>query len=400
MKQNPLISIILLSYKNYRYIYEAIDSILSQDYSNIEIIITNDGSDDFLEKEVEKYIIKNKGPNIKNFIINNNQKNIGTVKNCNKAIKISKGEYITIFAADDALYNNKVISKLIESFNSLPKKELIVTSQTNMYDVSLKKLIQPFISKENIEKIKKLSPKKLFTEMAVRCILPGSGTCYKKEIFKKYGYFDEKYLLVEDYSSALKFSRLGIRYNYFDFISIKHRDGGVSHGNVNGETKTSQKFDLDIVNIMKNEVLPFINLLSQKQKKEFLNIYKNLTYKYEYKYLFTNGSKTQKRQFILKNLNLSINSFFTDFYKEAIDQLIGKKTKLFLIGFSFFTFYCLYINYVKGLENIFSTPLSIDTIKVVGIIGLLLIVISILLIISNFIKKFLHRIIKFIQFVV
>ncbi|MFA6463138.1 MAG: glycosyltransferase family 2 protein, partial [Candidatus Shapirobacteria bacterium] len=188
--KKPLISIILISYKNYRYIYEALDSILCQDYLNIEIIISNDGSDDFDQKSVNQYLTKNKKQNIKNFIINNNKKNIGTVKNVNKAIKLSKGKYITIFAADDTLYNSQVVTKFINSFNTLPKNELIVTSQVDMYDVRLKKIIQPFISETNKEKIRKLTPKKLFAEMSTQCILPGSGTCYKREIFKKYGYFD------------------------------------------------------------------------------------------------------------------------------------------------------------------------------------------------------------------
>jgi len=399
MKQKPLISIIVLSYKNYRYIYEALGSVLYQDYPNIELIITNDGSDDFNKIAVDQYLKKNKKQNIKNVVINNNEKNIGTVKNCNKAIKLSKGDYITIFAADDALYNNKVITKLIDSFDTLSEKELIVTSQTNMCDVNLKKLIQPFISEINKEKIKKLTPKELFAEMTTKCILPGSGTCYKKEIFKKYGYFDERYLLVEDYSSALKLSRLGVRYNYFDFVSIKHRDGGISHGNINGASQTSKQYDLDILNIMKNEVLPFTDLLDTKQKKEALKKYQNNKFKFEYKYNFENGTKLQKRQFVKKNINTIILNFFGDFISDSFDQLKGKKIKLFLFGILIFTFYCFYNDYIKGLEAILSTPISIDLVKIIGMFGLFLILFSILLLISNFIKKFLFRIFKFVKFI-
>ena len=124
--KKPLISIIILSYKNYHYIYEALDSVLCQDYPNIEIVISNDGSDDFDKKAVEKYLKINRKNNIKNIIVNNNPKNIGTVKNINIAINLSKGEYIIMFAADDAMYDCRVMSQLSDAFNNLPKKELVV----------------------------------------------------------------------------------------------------------------------------------------------------------------------------------------------------------------------------------------------------------------------------------
>ena len=270
MKSNPLISVLILSYKNYQYIYDALDSVLHQDYPNIEIVISNDGSDDFNQTKINQYLTKNKKQNIKNIIINNNQKNLGTVKNINKAIKLSKGDYLIMFAADDAMYDNKVLSRVSTAFKNLPQKELIVISQVGMYDIKLKKLIQPFLSKEDVKRIKTLTPQKLFAEMSTRCIVPGCGTCYKREIFKKYGYFDEKYVLVEDFSFALKLSRLGVKHNYFDFISVKHRDGGISHGNVNGESQKSKQYELDILNILKNEVLPYTDLLNKKQKEKFV----------------------------------------------------------------------------------------------------------------------------------
>jgi len=270
MIEKPLISVIIVSYKNYKYIYQAIDSVLLQDYKNIELIISNDGSDDFNKKAVEIYFKKHSNKNIKRIVVNNNKKNIGTVKNLNKAISLSKGKYILSFAADDVIYNKGVISKFISAFNKLPKEELIVTSQVGMYDLKLKFFFEYFITKENKEKIKTLTPKELFGELSLGCIISGVGTCYKRSIFDLYGFFDERYLLVEDYSSSLKYSRLGIKYNYFDFVSFKHRDGGVSHGDLINCGSSSKKYQLDMINIIKNEILPNMKLLNNKQKVFFI----------------------------------------------------------------------------------------------------------------------------------
>lgn len=382
MKSKPLISIIIPSYKNYCFIYETLKSIIFQDYTNIEIIITDDASDDFDKKAIEKYLKTNCKKNIKNFIVHQNKKNLGTVRNLNNAIKLSRGSYITFLAADDTLYDKYVFSRYIDIFNTLSKKELIVVSQVGMYDFKLKKLIEYFISNNNKEKIKKLSPQELFIEMSHRCILPGPGVLYKKEIFKKYNLFDEKYVLVEDYASALKLSRLGVRYNYSDFISVKHRDGGISHGNKIGEAHKSKQYELDIVNILKHEVLPHLRMFKHEEKREFIKKYKNLKWKYAYDFVYKDKDKAQRRKVVKDNLNLIFHGFIKDFIKDFIDQFKGKKFKLLLAGCFIYPIYL------------------ITTINLFKISSLILIYISIVSMVFFLAKKYITRLINFISYIV
>lgn len=403
MKKKPLVSIILLSYKNYHYIYGALDSILEQDYNNIEIIISNDGSNDFDKAAIVTYFKKNKTKNIKNIVINNNKKNLGTVKNINKSIKLSKGKYLIIFAADDEIYNTNVVSKLVNVFHDLPKKELIVTSQIGMFDTTIKRLIQLFVSEKNKKKIQKLSPKKLFAEMSIQCIFPGCGTCYKRKLFEKYGYFDEKYVLVEDYSSALKLARLGLRFNYVDFISFKHRDGGISHGNNLNDSSAIKQYDLDILNILKFEVLPYTHLLNKKQKKSFMRYYKDHEWKYLYKYKYKNGTKPARRKFIKKNINIMVYSFFKNIYKELIDQIKGKKIKIFFLGLFLLTVYSLNVDYgfsilsSLGIQNLSKIPQTINL--AIGFLGLILTILVAIATIYFYIKKYIIIIYEFIKFI-
>lgn len=387
----PLVSIIVLSYKNYRYLYEALDSVLIQDYPNIEIIVSNDGSDDFKEKEVEKYFSKKKKKNIKNIVIINNKNNLGTVKSLNNAIKMAGGKYINFFAADDAFYDKRVVSNFIKSFKKLPKNEYVVTSQLAMYDMKLEKVIQLFVKKNDIKLLKNATPSELFNKMALRCIVAAASTCYNKALFKKYGYFDEKYKLVEDYSSALKFSRLGIKFNYFDFISFKHRDGGISHGNINGEKKLNKQYDLDILNIMKNEILPYVNLLDTKQKTAFMEKYKDYKWRFEYKYDFKNATKIEQRKFVAKNWKVMLFGLYKDLKQYLIDQLVGKKFKLFLIGL-----FLLIISFLK-IDFIVNNPSDIN--RITKFVGLFLIFGTSILALYQVYKLCGVRLIKIIRFI-
>lgn len=70
-KQIPLVSIIVLTYLQRHILNDCIDSILSQDYPNIELIICDDCSADFDCDEVYQYIEQNKKSNISNIVIYN-----------------------------------------------------------------------------------------------------------------------------------------------------------------------------------------------------------------------------------------------------------------------------------------------------------------------------------------
>ena len=328
-----LVSVIILSYNNYRYIYEALDSFLSQDYSRLELIINNDGSSDFDESAIKKYLQIKRSKNLEKFLIINNKRNLGTVKSLNNAIRKSTGEFVIFFAADDAFNDSKVITKFITAFNKLPVTANIVTAQLAMYDLDLYKRFGLFIKNKDIQVLKKKDPEELFSVLCTRCIIAAASTCYRKSLFKKHGYFDERYKLIEDWSSALRFSRLGEVYHFENFIAFKHRDGGISHGNIHGEKKLNQKYDNDVVQIMKYEILPYISRLDDKRKKSFLTKYKDLTWLYNYNFKFRmNLNKRDRRHFVVKNWHFIIRFLCLDLKDYVLQQPEGKKLKVLLFS--------------------------------------------------------------------
>jgi len=84
LNENKIFTVIILSYNNLQYIEECLQSVLNQDYGYIEIIVSDDCSDNFDMIKIEKHIKDNRKDNIVNFIINRNEKNLGIVRNLNK----------------------------------------------------------------------------------------------------------------------------------------------------------------------------------------------------------------------------------------------------------------------------------------------------------------------------
>lgn len=100
--KNPLVSIIVPVYNGQRYLGECIDSILNQDYENIELIIVNDGSKDASSRIIDEYAKKDK--RVKAIY----QKNSGVSSARNNGINNANGEYVTFVDADDYLEKDYV----------------------------------------------------------------------------------------------------------------------------------------------------------------------------------------------------------------------------------------------------------------------------------------------------
>jgi len=107
MQNKPLVSILIPTYNHARFISEAIESILKQDYpqDKIEILVIDDGSTDNTKKTVKKY------KKVKYFY----QKNSGQAWALKNGIKKAKGKYIFVLNSDDIFLPQK-IRKFVDIF--------------------------------------------------------------------------------------------------------------------------------------------------------------------------------------------------------------------------------------------------------------------------------------------
>lgn len=101
-KNNPLITVVVPIYKVEAYLDECVQSILKQTYSNLEIILVDDGSPDRCGEMCDVYAEKDARVKVIH------QKNKGLSGARNSAIDIATGEYITFVDSDDYLKEDMV----------------------------------------------------------------------------------------------------------------------------------------------------------------------------------------------------------------------------------------------------------------------------------------------------
>lgn len=93
-----MVSVLITSYNREEYIGEAIESVLSQSYSNFEIIITDNCSTDGTVAVIEKYL---SDPRIR---FCQNETNIGQFPNRNRAASLANGKYLKYLDSDDMFF--------------------------------------------------------------------------------------------------------------------------------------------------------------------------------------------------------------------------------------------------------------------------------------------------------
>ena len=102
----PLVSVCIPAYNHEKYIAQTIESVINQDYMNLELIIINDGSKDKTDEVIKKYEQKCQ----KRFVRfeYRNRENKGLSATLNEMVQWSKGKYFTACASDDMFLSTKV----------------------------------------------------------------------------------------------------------------------------------------------------------------------------------------------------------------------------------------------------------------------------------------------------
>ncbi len=221
-----LVSIIVLSYNNLERLTQTIDSIYRQDYENMEVILSDDGSEEYdslLIESCEKMLKK------KNIVSHSfhNKENMGTVRNFNNAIRASNGEYIIPLSCGDKFRKSTSVSHIVRRF--VQTGSLILTARRRCLQEDGMVEIRP--TDKQVKLIQK-GGKTLLQALCWDNFISGSCTYYSREIFDVVGMFDERMRLLEDAPFYIRCLLGKINIDFLDEVVIDYDVNGVSSGTV------------------------------------------------------------------------------------------------------------------------------------------------------------------------
>ena len=125
----PLISVIIPAYNHAMYVGSTINSIMAQDYANIELIIIDDGSKDNTLEVIESMRAGCEKRFTRFYV--ETQQNQGTCTTLNRLISHAQGEYVLLIASDDELLPG-AISAMVKKMEANPEAGLVVGRNTIM----------------------------------------------------------------------------------------------------------------------------------------------------------------------------------------------------------------------------------------------------------------------------
>lgn len=203
------ISIITVVWNNATTIKDAIDSVLSQTYPDIEYIIIDGASTD---GTVE--IIKSYGEKITRFL---SEPDSGLYDAMNKGIKLATGDVIGILNSDDFYSDTFVIEKVVKVFEEQDIESLFAD------------LV--YVKPDNVEKVVRYYDSSQFhPDKFAYGWMPAHPTFFvKREWYERYGLYKVDYKIAADYELLVRFlAKYKLSYYYLQEPIITMRLGGIS----------------------------------------------------------------------------------------------------------------------------------------------------------------------------
>ncbi len=202
---SPMVSVVICAYNAAPYIAQTLDSLFAQSYSDFEVIIINDGSTDETADAIKPYLPQ---------IIYHEQSNQGPAAARNRALRLARGQYISILDSDD-LWLPQYLEKMVGFLQTHPEFDLYYPNALlfgdSHYSGRLYQDIYPSSQPFTLEKF-----------LTKECSVFGLAT-FRREVLEQVGEYDEELHGVEDFDLWLRMLQHGLRFSFTPEVLVKYR---------------------------------------------------------------------------------------------------------------------------------------------------------------------------------
>lgn len=228
MENQPLVSVPVITYNSSKYVIETLESIKSQTYQNLELIVSDDCSTDNTVELCRNWIEKNKDRFVHTELLIVG-KNTGVSANGNRAEAACRGEWVKIIAGDDILLPTCIsdyvefVSEHLDASYVFGRVEAFGGPDEFNKDVTEHCVDYSFYQ---------LSAEKQYHRLAMDRAWLLAPTCFYKRSVAVENCIrnDESIKLVEDLPKWIDVTRKGIRMSLMDKVVVRYRlhDGSIS----------------------------------------------------------------------------------------------------------------------------------------------------------------------------
>lgn len=187
MAQAPLVSVIINAYNVEPYLRECLDSVLGQTLDDLEVVFVNDGSTDATGAIAETYARRDARVRVVH-----NERNLGIPATINRALALSRGEFVAKADADDVSMPTR-FEKQVAYLRAHP--EVVMVGSSWVWIDQEGRVLGP--------QQLRASNRQLAQQMRKRCVLVHTGVMVRGELVRRIGY-REFFRSSEDYDLFLR----------------------------------------------------------------------------------------------------------------------------------------------------------------------------------------------------
>lgn len=216
MIDSPLISVVVITYNSSKYVLDTLESVKKQDYSNIELIVSDDCSTDDTFDICKKWVDENKS-RFGRAVVVQTEKNGGICVKYNRGLREVQGEWVKYIAGDDILLPN-CISTFVSSCATCNDKIMLcgIIGFSNSDMSESERVIHSSFDELTVRGQEKYIVKR-------DTFMSGPTLFLETQTLRKLGGFEECYPFIEDYPLCMKYLSQGYHIHVVNDYLIRYR---------------------------------------------------------------------------------------------------------------------------------------------------------------------------------